>query len=228
MPAQHMQSPFPRVLAPLPDVDHDYSFAFNGTYCRDTACTVTLFSRGVGDYLAATLHNEAAALAAHGRALAVVGEVAWVTDRALLDVLGGAAAAGVCLVLQAEPWLRADTFAQLPARTRRGWMANPPLSSPHNDTAAATWTAGTINTGGAVAWPRMHRKTLVLCHADAAAPAAVTPYATWTGSYNLTDNARVSIEDAVLVHSEPIAAFAYREFICVLAHAAPLLPPPDP
>lgn len=221
-----MQSPYPRVLPALPDTDHDYTLAFNGTYCRDTGCTATLYSRNVGDYLAAALHAEADALTARGRALAVVGEVAWVTDRALLDTLAATATAGVCLVLQAEPWLRADTFAALPARTRREWMHHPPLSSPDNDTPAAAWIAGTINTHGAVAWPRMHRKTLILCHTDAAAPTPLEPYAVWTGSYNLTDNARVSIEDAMLVHSEPIAAFAYREFTCVLAHAAPLAPPP--
>jgi len=218
-----MESPFPRVLPLLPDVDHDYTFAFNGTWCRDERCMVTLYSRNIGDYLVALLRDESAALATQGRTLAVVGSVAWVTDQPLLDALAAYALAGVCLVMQNEEWLRAEKFARLPACTRRHWMPNPPLSSPDNDTPAAAWVAGTINTTNAAAWPRMHRKTLVLCWTDATS-GAITPYAVWTGSFNMTDNARASIEDAMVAHSERLAAYAFNEFRCVLAHATPLVP----
>lgn len=222
-----MQSPFPHVLAPLPDNNYDYTFAFNGTWCRDTNCTATVVTRNIGDFLDGTLRAEAVALHRQQRALAVVGSVAWITDRPLLATLAETATAGVCLVMQNENWLRGDMFAQLPARTRRQLMDNPPDSSPDNDTPAAAWTAGEPNNAGLAAFPRMHRKSLVFCYADVAAPATLHPYAVWIGSYNLTDNARQSIEDAVMTHSESLAGFCYREFLCVLAHARPLPPTPS-
>jgi hypothetical protein len=222
-------SPFPHVLDALPDVDADYTLAINGTWCRDTACTATLFSRNIFEQLCAVFSAEAALLAAQGRQLAVVGAVAWITDRAVLATLAEAAAAGVCLIVQKEPWLRPAAFGALRAFTRRqlfGTVLPPPASAGAiNDTPVAAWCAGHINATQAVSWPRMHRKTLILCYVDADS-AALVPYATWTGSYNLTDTSRLSVEDAILVHSTDIAAFAYREFLCLLAHAEPLASPP--
>lgn len=217
-------SPFPHVLDPLPDAGADYTLAFNGAWSRDAACTATLYSRNIFDHLCDMLTSEAHMLASQGRRLAVVGTVAWITDRDILATLAAAATAGVCLVMQKEAWLRPGAFARLPALTRTqlfGSIVPAPASAAHiNDTPIAAWCAGHINDAHAMAWPRMHRKTLVLCYVDAAD--ALVPYATWVGSYNLTDTSRQSIEDAMLIHSTLIANFAYREFLCVLAHAEPL------
>jgi hypothetical protein len=219
-----MASPFPHVLEPLADTGGDYTFAINGAWCRDTACTATVFSRAVGDMLRDCLAAEAALLAEQRRRLVVVGCVAWVTDGTMLADIAAAARGGVCLVVQDEPWLRTDTFAALPALSRAQLFGNvaPPPAGPHdNDAPIAAWCAGHINAENAVAWPRMHRKTLTLCYVDDNAP-AITPYAAWIGSYNITATARRSVEDAVLLHSAELAAFTYREFLCVLAHARPV------
>lgn len=218
-----MASPFPHVVDALADVGCDYSFAINGAWCRDTACTATVFSRAVGDMLRDCLAAEAALLATQRRRLVVVGCVAWITDAALLADIAAAARGGVCFVMQDEPWLRAETFAALPALSRTQLFGNvaPPPAGPHdNDTPIAAWCAGRINTENAVAWPRMHRKTLTLCYVDDSA--AIVPYAAWLGSYNLTATARRSVEDAVLLHSAALAAYTYREFLCMLAHARPV------
>lgn len=225
-----MSSPFPRVLAPMrasaagPSPE-DYTLRGDGAWACDTGAQATLFSRDVSGHLAAVLEQEADRLAADGAQLALVGTVAWVTDWVLLRKIAAAAAAGVCLVVNKEDWLKPGTYAALPALDHTtlfgsgGMIA--PSSSADPAPCAPVWCAGALNTRNYLSFPRMHRKTLILCMRRAP-DAYLVPYAVWTGSFNLTQASRDGVEDAMLVHSAPIAAYAYRQFLAVLAHAETL------
>lgn len=50
----------------------------------------------------------------------------------------------------------------------------------------------------------------------------VVPYAVWTGSFNFSENALRSFENAVVIHNDKIAEAYYNEFQQILALSEPL------
>lgn len=94
---------------------------------------------------------------------------------------------------------------------------------------------GNYNIDKSPAFPRMHHKFFVFCRfIDKSHPCVIgpydvgshsfdlEPYAVWTGSYNPTHNARFSLENAVLINDETVAAAYYREWEQIAAISEPL------
>lgn len=93
--------------------------------------------------------------------------------------------------------------------------------------------------------PRMHNKFLVFCHVNKVPVGTVracivndgeceiyddpddminviTPYAAWTGSYNMSKNATMSLENAVFLQDPSIAGAYYAEWRNILSISEPL------
>ena len=67
----------------------------------------------------------------------------------------------------------------------------------------------------------MHNKFLVFCTFEYE-PFAYRPYAVWTGSFNLTFNASMSLENVVVIQSPVLAGAYLNEWAQILALSEPL------
>jgi hypothetical protein len=165
------------------------------------------------------------------RAPVILGCVAWLTDRAVLEALS--ACTHVSIIVQKEDFLRPDLsgrraedlcalYARLPSPLNRYCLPGgvSELSYAGDPSISAIRCVGNHNRERRPAWPRMHNKFLVFC--DVALDTddgheIVHPRAVWTGSYNISYNAAASWENAVLIGSAEVAAAYSREFAQILA-----------
>jgi hypothetical protein len=153
---------------------------------------------------------------------AVVGCVAWLTNEAALRALAQKQA--VTLLVQKEDFLRPDVGGWSQAKTRRLYDALPAGSCRHWDDASggrytdAVYSVG-VRADRRVVPPRMHHKFLVFGNTDGE---CFTPASVWTGSFNITENATRSLENAVLMRRRDIAEAYYKEFRALLLMSEPL------
>ena len=160
----------------------------------------------------------------------VVGCVAWLTHP---EILAALKAKSVSLVVQKEDFLRPDFGAasgwkrQLRAQydalkchlTRYDFnnMIGS-LSTSGDPSMEPVRCVGNYNREKAPAFPRMHNKFLVFCRTNEQdGLAIVTPYAVWTGSFNLTYNAENSLENAVYITEASVVKAYFQEFGQVMA-----------
>lgn len=168
---------------------------------------------------------------------ATVGCVAWLTHFGILDALSHHPTS---IVVQKEDFLRPDISARgnWTARLRQaydrlqGGMNRYALFSYLLDKLSFTWAfdfepvrcVGNYNAEKKPAFPRSHHKFLVFLRADEMPEdgwdyhtQTYSPYAVWTGSFNFTDNAASSFENAVYIEDDEIAQAYLEEFIHVFA-----------
>lgn len=87
---------------------------------------------------------------------------------------------------------------------------------------------GNYNRDKNPAFPRMHHKFLVFCDVDEidyskeGTPKPVHPTKVWTGSFNLTKNAGMSLENAVILTDPALINAYYQEWGWVLSLSEPL------
>lgn len=174
----------------------------------------------------------------------VVGCVAWLTNPRILDALRSPRF-GASIVVQKEDFLRPDTkssrsawqkslresydrvFCGLDRFSVGGLVRN--LSVCGDPTLQPIRCVGNHNRDRVPAFPRMHNKFMVFCKIDIAEedrysqdPYPIMTYRVWTGSFNLTDTATRSFENAVLISSEVIARAYFDEWAQILAISEPL------
>lgn len=167
---------------------------------------------------------------------AIVGCIAWLTDFDILDAL---AAKPVALVVQKEDFLRPDTGAgsnwgrllRGKYDALRGGFDRFEFPAPLNSASITTDPSvdpircvGNHNYDKRPAMPRMHHKFLVrvtprtrpLSPDDdgvyATGYKTVEPTAVWTGSFNFSRNAGMSMENAVVLEDRMIAGAYLDEF----------------
>jgi hypothetical protein len=171
-----------------------------------------------------------------GEAEVVVDCVAWLTHRGILDAL--AKTRGVSLVVQKEDFLRPDSdsngsfardlrcrYEALPTNDRLSFPFLRNMSSCGDPTIDAVRCVGFHNGSRAPASPRAHHKFAVFCREieDCSDPDGdyrmVKPYAVWTGSFNFTQNACASFENAVVFRDPAIVRAYFSEFeqVCALS-----------
>jgi hypothetical protein len=163
----------------------------------------------------------------------VVGCVAWLTNAHILKALSEVAH-GVAIVVQKEDFLRPDLGADASWKRKMRAMygalkADLPapiawpglignlslLGGPDIDPVRCV---GNHNQDRRLAFPRMHNKFLVFCRPeffperDAPPVFDPKPYAVWTGSFNLTHNAALSLENALFITDPNIVEAYYREW----------------
>lgn len=168
----------------------------------------------------------------------VVGCMAWLTNRMVLAAL----AESECqIVVQKEDFLRPGTvgrqelqrmYAALRSRNRFGLPGSAgSLSYASDPTCQAVRCMGIARRHQNETIPRMHHKFFVFCREEErkqeqdeyANPwGFLRPYAVWTGSFNATENAALSRENALYVESEDLANRYIDEWVRVLALSEPL------
>ena len=165
----------------------------------------------------------------------VIGCIAWLTDAVVLAAL--AKCHHVSIIVQKEDFLRPDLGQMRALALRRLYDALPAplmryslpggvsgLNYAGDPSIAAIRCVGHHNSEKKSAWPRMHNKFLVFCDqkSDTGGLHDVVPQKVWTGSYNISANAAVSWENAVMIDS-PVVAEAYaREYGQIMTFSEPL------
>jgi phosphatidylserine/phosphatidylglycerophosphate/cardiolipin synthase-like enzyme len=161
------------------------------------------------------------------RAQVVVGCVAWLTSEPILEALSRVPL-GVSVIVQKEDFLRPDyassrrwtmrlreLYESLPEPPIRyefpGVCSN--LSVCGDPSIQSVRCLGNHNADRSPAFPRMHNKFLVFCgyrsgrqlRNGSEEHGIVTPERVWTGSFNFTRNAGLSLENAVVIHHQSVA-----------------------
>ena len=139
---------------------------------------------------------------------AVFGAVAWLTNFPILDAL--ARLRNVSIIVQKEDFLRPDVGAKygfekalrkkykaLRCNLTRYSFSNilSSISVASDPSIDPIRCVGNHNSEKNPAFPRMHNKFLVFAKIEESGPDSVetiTPYAVWTGSFNLTKSATLS------------------------------------
>lgn len=161
----------------------------------------------------------------------VVGCVAWITERYILESL---ARRPVALVVQKERWwkktdARGQALARRYAALRGGLnaaMFPAPLGVktfrgkevPNDVNLAPIACVGYGS--GAQNQPLMHHKFIVRC--TVAEDGILSPVAVWSGSFNFSGNANNSFENAVEIHDPAIATAYLAEFALVASVSEPM------
>lgn len=160
----------------------------------------------------------------------VVGCVAWMTSEPILRALARVPK-GVAIVVQKEDFLRPDIGKSSNWKTRLRWLyamlPKPPvryafpflkaLSYGGDPSMEAVRCVGNHNSAKLPAFPRMHNKFLCFCDVPDAPEEDVEPRSVWTGSFNLTRNAGMSLENAVVLHNPTVVKAYFDEWQQIMA-----------
>lgn len=177
----------------------------------------------------------------------VVGCVAWLTNRRILEALGEVEC---CIIVQKEDFLRPDisgSKTELQAlynlilnRRHRGefWFPLSEMSTHGDNGIEGVRCVGNHNASRSPAFPRAHHKFVVFGNrrpterlevdVDEDAPSwcnldcEFSFDRVWTGSFNFTHNAGASFENALLVRDYRIARSFLGEFAQLAALSEPL------
>ena len=174
----------------------------------------------------------------------VVGCVAWLTDKEILEALSEKKA--VSIIVQKEDFLRPDTdtiyylkkwksemrcrYDGLKGNLNRDMFRNI-LSRVSTNSVAPIEAVRCVgyNKSKSSICPRMHNKFLLFCklvkeydEQSDDEPKIVLPYAVWTGSFNLTKNANNSLENALLIKDMKIVRAFFKEYGQICAISEPL------
>lgn len=171
----------------------------------------------------------------------VVGCVAWLTDIEIIETLSQKKR--VSIIVQKEDFLRPDlstSKTQLRNVYERlcGFHEIDGDILPRNITALGQyphdWSGQGVRCVGYRRDPKdrqhpnMHHKFFVFCEYgdvtfdDGYEQSYLKPYAIWTGSYNVTRNARLSRENAVYIEDDNISRSYFEEWSNMLSVSEPL------
>lgn len=195
---------------------------------------------GVSAVAGVVVHSEnlAAALAKYiEEADAVFGCAAWFTNRQVLTSMAGKTG---CVIVQKEDFLRPDhhmfkqhlrnMYESISGFDRYDTEHTGVISSSSDSETDGVRCVGMAGSKGEIT-PRMHHKFFVFCRTvsldladdDYSLPYQIhKPYAVWTGSYNPTENAERSLENAVYIANPVIADSYLQMFAYTLALSEPL------
>ena len=155
---------------------------------------------------------------------AIVGCVAWVTNRAVIAAM---AERPVSLIVNKEYSLRSTDRKVHSQRQRqnlselRGGLRRQDMPAPLRDIPSGpdfiepVRCVGHITRGNTGNTPLMHSKFIVRLQRG-------KPVAVWTGSFNFTVNAASNVENVVEIHDKAIAAAYLDEFARIAALSEPL------
>jgi hypothetical protein len=205
-----------------PETDGNYSAAFRNNSTE--TLEISVFFRDIQKCLLTQIKE----------ADAVFGCVAWLTDFQVIEALSHKKL--VSIIVQKEDFLRPD-LGEDPTgwkqKLRVGYDSIPKMASrdqfdnilryisTNSDLAIdPIRCVGNHNKDKTPAFPRMHNKFLIFAKVND--NASVVPYSIWTGSFNLTKNAGVSLENAVIIKKQEIVNAYVQEFGQICALSEPL------
>lgn len=160
----------------------------------------------------------------------IVGCVAWLTDT---DILKALAKTRASIIVQKEDFLRPDShndgknhlrtlYDAIESNCERFLFQDtilPKMSYCGDPCLGGIRCVGNHNSDKNPAHPRMHNKFIVFCKI---AKHKIEPQSVWTGSFNFTNNAGSSLENAVLLKNKKIAMAYLKEFGQIAALSEPL------
>lgn len=160
----------------------------------------------------------------------VVGCVAWLTDT---DILNALAKTKASIIVQKEDFLRPDSagdgkehlrnmYAKIDSHCERFLFENtilPKMTYCGDPCLGGIRCVGNHNSDKNPAHPRMHNKFIIFCKFGRN---KIEPQSVWTGSFNFTNNAGSSFENAVLIKNKKIAMAYLKEFGQIAALSEPL------
>ncbi|MFZ6047342.1 phospholipase D-like domain-containing protein [Pseudomonas sp. CR3202] len=198
------------------DGNYDKNFTDNSTA---SSSGVTVYFRNIEERLLQHIKESDA----------VFGAIAWLTSYSILDAL--AELNNVSIVVQKEDFLRPDVgsrsdfkktlrtkYKSLKCNLTRYSFSNilssvSVCSDPSIDPVRCV---GNHNSEKKPAFPRMHNKFLIFARVEEGTEdhdiETVTPYAVWTGSFNLTKNATMSLENALFITDKKIVNAYFEEY----------------
>ncbi|ABL98523.1 hypothetical protein SHAM105786_15950 [Shewanella amazonensis] len=160
---------------------------------------------------------------------AVFGAVAWLTSYSILDAL--AEKDNVSIIVQKEDFLRPDVGSRTDFKSTLRTKYNnltcvltrysfgnilSSVSVLGDPSIEPVRCVGNHNRDKTPAFPRMHNKFLIFAKVEASLEEygieKVTPYAVWTGSFNLTKNATMSLENALYITEPAIVEAYFKEY----------------
>jgi hypothetical protein len=162
----------------------------------------------------------------------VVGCVAWLTSEPILNALAKVPQ-GVAVIVQKEDFLRPDvgSHGQWPKKLRAFYDKLRQPFDRHNFPNVVSFLSmggdpslhpvrcvGNNNSEKVPAHPRMHNKFIVGCKVnkiqscDDWEDERIEPIAVWTGSFNFTKNAALSLENALIIRDEKVARAYFDEW----------------
>ena len=174
------------------------------------------------------------------RSDAVLGCVAWLTHEKIIDAL---ATVDCSIILQKEDLWRPDMPGPIGVKSKQRIRSlyerlkcdvtrhslpgiGADLSKETDPSIDPLRCVGTYNSTRRASAPRAHHKFLVFCHKEPPREKGghelLSPYAVWTGSFNLTQNATTSFENAVYIRDREIALAFAQEYAQILALSEPL------
>ena len=116
-----------------------------------------------------------------------------------------------------------DLYHALPGGTRREFRVEYSICS--DPTLQAVRCAGVSGERKNVP-PRMHHKFYVFCEPRPrdiyGEEASIIAHSVWTGSFNATENGARSLENAMIIRDESVAAAYYSEWKTILGISEPL------
>lgn len=160
----------------------------------------------------------------------IVGCVAWLTDT---DILKSLAKTKTSIIVQKEDFLRPDSmgdgkdhlralYSKIDSTCERYSFENtvlPKMSYCGDPCLGGIRCVGNHNSDRNPAHPRMHNKFIVFCKIG---KNKIQPQSVWTGSFNFTNNACSSFENAVFLKNKKIAMAYFKEFGQIAALSEPL------
>lgn len=177
----------------------------------------------------------------------VVGCVAWLTNRRILQALGDVEC---CIIVQKEDFLRPDIDGNKTELQRlynllsnkrarfEFWAPLSEMSSGGDTGVEAVRCVGNHNASKSPVFPRAHHKFVVFGNRrpsdrlEVDTEESAPPWSSldcefsfdrvWTGSFNFTHNAGASFENALLVRDDRIARAYLGEFAQIAALSEPL------
>lgn len=159
---------------------------------------------------------------------AAFGAIAWLTSFPILDAL--ASLKNVSIVVQKEDFLRPDMdarygFKKALRRKYKALRCNLTRYSFRNILSSISIASdpsldpircvGNHNSEKHPAFPRMHNKFIVFAKVDESSTndfETITPYAVWTGSFNFTKSATLSLENALFITDTKIVNAYFEEY----------------
>lgn len=150
----------------------------------------------------------------------VVGCVAWLTSERVLAALSHVPG-GVGIVVQKEAYVRPG------GKLHSLYCRLPPPRPVYFDGVVRDLNTKTFEPVRCIGeyhdkkkhYPRMHHKFLVFCRVT---QFNIQPFKVWTGSFNFTNNATRSFENAIVFHNWKIAQAYYQEWSQLMALSEPL------
>lgn len=170
----------------------------------------------------------------------IVGCVAWLTD---FDILDSLSKKSVSIILQKEDFLRPDITSSSMWKSMLKQKYDSVnkntinrqeipgilniMSTSSDPSIDCLRCVGNHNSDKKPAFPRMHNKFLIFCKhipnkENPSHFGNIVPVKVWTGSFNFTKNAGMSLENAVIINNKKICEAYLNEYSQIAALSEPL------